>query len=171
MTPDAISPGAHCADSLVTRTNPRDFRDWAGLRALILRAFASMQGRIDPPSSALALTPESLEHRAATETMLLACRGDRLVGCAFLADRGDHFYLGKLAVEPDCHGQGIGKALMQAAERHAMTAGKTAIELQTRIELIENHRMFERLGFREIARTAHPGYKRHTSLTMRRTFA
>ncbi|MCC6205496.1 MAG: GNAT family N-acetyltransferase [Hyphomicrobiales bacterium] len=171
MTSVATFPGTHSADRLVIRANSHDFSDWTGLLALILRAFAYMDGRIDPPSSALALTPESLGHRAATETMLLACEGDRLVGCAFLADRGDHFYLGKLAVEPDCHGQGIGKALMQTAERHAITAGKTAIELQTRIELIENHRMFERLGFREIARTAHPGYKRHTSLTMRKALA
>ena len=171
MTSVAIFPGTHSAGRLVIRANPHDFNDWTGLLALILRAFAYMDGRIDPPSSALALTPESLEHRATTETMLLAYEADRLVGCAFLADRGDHFYLGKLAVEPDCHGRGIGKALMQAAEGHAMAAGKSAIELQTRIELVENHRMFERLGFREIAQTAHPGYKRHTSLTMRKALA
>ena len=78
---------------------------------------------------------------------------------------------GKLAVEPSLQGRGIGRALMAAAEAHALKAGKLSIELQTRVELVENHRTFERLGFRETARTAHAGYDRPTSLAMRKVLA
>lgn len=136
--------------------------------SLILRAFAFMDGRIDPPSSALALTAGSLARKARSETVLLAHLGERLAGCAFLAERGDCIYLGKLAVDPASQGQGIGRALLAAAEDHARRAGKPAIELQTRVELTENHVAFSRLGFRETARTAHAGYRRPTSLTMRK---
>ncbi len=153
---------------VTVRRLPTDFSDWAGLLALILRAFDYMNGRIDPPSSALALTPETLRDKAQAETAFLAHIGDRMVGCAFLAEKADHFYLGKLAVDPDSQRRGIGRALMQAAEAHVRAAGKPEIELQTRIELTGNHRAFERLGYLETARTAHPGFDRPTTITMRK---
>ncbi|MFN7434077.1 MAG: N-acetyltransferase, partial [Betaproteobacteria bacterium] len=46
--------------------------------------------------------------------------------------------------------------------------GRTALELQTRIELTENHATFAALGFAKVAETAHPGYARPTSITLRR---
>lgn len=159
------------AAPLVVRHGVRDFDGWDELLALILRAFASMQGRIDPPSSALLLTPESLRQKAATEHLFLAFHGNRLAGCAFLAERPAHFYLGKLAVEPGLQGRGIGRALVAAAEEFSRHAGKPAIELETRVELTENHAAFARLGFAETGRTAHPGYISPTSVTMRKALA
>jgi GNAT superfamily N-acetyltransferase len=168
-----MSPADHEVQrgALTIISDISSFTDWPGLLAIILRAFDYMNGRIDPPSSALALTPESLKRKAAVETVFLAYLSERLVGCAFLAEKRDHFYLGKLAVEPACQGRGIGKALMAVAEAHALKAGKPVIELQTRVELLENHRAFTCLGFRETARTAHAGYDRPTSLTMRKVLA
>ncbi|TIT06768.1 MAG: GNAT family N-acetyltransferase, partial [Mesorhizobium sp.] len=58
--------------------------------------------------------------------------------------------------------------LMRAAEEIAVSRGKGAIELQTRIELSTNHSAFARLGFGETERTAHEGYDRPTSITMRK---
>jgi hypothetical protein len=57
---------------------------------------------------------------------------------------------------------------MRAVEDLARERGKDAIELQTRIELTTNHAAFARLGFRESGRTAHEGYDRPTSITMRK---
>jgi hypothetical protein len=45
--------------------------------------------------------------------------------------------------------------------------GLPALELQTRIELTENHALFRHLGFVQTAATAHPGYTRPTTLTFR----
>lgn len=168
MTDTCVS---EMAGRLAIISDLSDFRDWDGLLALILRSFDYMNGRIDPRSSALALTPQSLERKARSEMVFLAYLGERLAGCAFLAEKPDYFYLGKLAVDPEFQGRGVGRALMAAAERFATAAGKPQIELQTRIELLENHQTFERLGFRETERTAHPGYHRPTSLTMRKVLA
>jgi hypothetical protein len=60
---------------------------------------------------------------------------------------------------------------MQAAEDLALSRGKGAIELQTRVELAGNHAAFARLGFRQTERTAHKGYDRPTSITMRKVFS
>ena len=46
--------------AIIIRPAPRDFSDWGYVRLLILDAFAYMGPRIDPPSSALRLTPKSI---------------------------------------------------------------------------------------------------------------
>ena len=148
-----------------------DFARWEELLALIGGAFAYMDGVIDPPSSAHLLTPESLAEKAKRETVFLAIEDGRIVGCVFALERARDFYVGKLAVEPDRQGHGIGSRLMHAVEDLARRRDKDAIELQTRIELIGNHAAFARLGFRETERTAHEGYDRPTSITMRKVLS
>lgn len=147
---------------------PPDFARWDELLALILRAFAYMDGVIDPPSSAHRLTPENLMHKAKQETTFLAVENGQIVGCVFAQERATDFYVGKLAVDPGLQGRGIGGRLILAVEDFARRRGKYAIELQTRIELAANHAAFARLGFRETGRTAHEGYQRPTSITMRK---
>lgn len=147
---------------------PAHFDRWDDLLALIRRAFAYMDGIIDPPSSAHLLTADTLAEKAKRETGFLAIENGRVVGCVFALERARDFYVGKLAVEPRLQGQGIGARLMRAVEDLARERGKDAIELQTRIELTTNHAAFARLGFRETERTAHEGYDRPTSITMRK---
>ncbi|RVA17456.1 GNAT family N-acetyltransferase, partial [Mesorhizobium sp. M7A.F.Ca.CA.002.05.1.1] len=98
-------------------------------------------------------------------------QGDRIVGCVFALERAADLYVGKFAVAPDRQGQGIGRRLMQAVEDLARSRGKAAVALQTRIELTGNHEAFARLGFRETERTAHEGYARPTSITMRKAIS
>jgi GNAT superfamily N-acetyltransferase len=150
---------------------PPDFARWDDLLALIRRAFAYMDGIIDPPSSAHLLTPAKLEAKAKQEITLLAIENGGIVGCVFALERPADFYVGKLAVDPARQGQGIGGRLMQAVEGLARGRGKEALELQTRIELVANHETFARLGFRETERTAHAGYDRPTSITMRKVLS
>lgn len=145
-----------------------DFDRWDEVLALIMRAFAFMDGVIDPPSSAHRLTVENLRARALEETAFLALKENEIVACVFVLKRANDLYIGKLAVEPTLQGQGVGKQLMQAVEDLARSHNRTAIELQTRIELTGNHAAFARLGFRETERTAHKGYDRPTSITMRK---
>lgn len=145
-----------------------DFDDWEDLLSLINEAFAYMDGVIDPPSSAKRLTAQSLAEKTRHETCFIATENGRLVGCIFAQERGDHVYIGKLAITQSYQRRAVGRALLQTVEAHARALGKPLIELQTRIELTGNHAAFARLGFRETERTAHPGYNHPTSLTMRK---
>jgi GNAT superfamily N-acetyltransferase len=49
--------------------------------------------------------------------LLLACRGEELVACCHLENRGDHAYFGMFAVDPSSQGGGVGKAVIAEAER------------------------------------------------------
>jgi predicted N-acetyltransferase YhbS len=158
----------HDARAVVIERLPAGFDRWDEVLSLIMRSFAYMNGVVDPPSSAHRLTAEGLRRKAQKETGFLALCDGRIVGCVFVVEREHDCYVGKLAVEPDLQGRGIGRRLVEAAEEFAVSRGKRALELQTRIELTGNHAAFTRLGFRETGRTAHQGYDRPTSITMRK---
>lgn len=147
---------------------PTDFRDWDVLERLLHAAFAYQNGRIDPPSSAHALDAKSIARKGKDEHLFLAFDEAELVGCVFAAPRAGALYVNKLAVWPHRQREGIGRRLMQAAEQLARESSLATLELDTRIELVENHRTFEALGFVKTAEGAHDGFARPTFITMRR---
>ena len=147
---------------------PPEFADWSALLLLLQSAFAYMDGRIDPPSSLHRMGVEQLRAKARQESLILATEGNALVGCAFAEVRSDCVYVGKVAVAEPYRGRGIARQLLAAAESIARRSGLQVVELQTRIELVENHQTFAALGFEKVAETAHPGYTRPTSITMRK---
>lgn len=154
------------APAIVVCPAVRDFSDWERVLQLILDAFAYMGPRIDPPSSALRLTPQSVQAHAESGTLLLAHRANDLVGCLFLHQTNDALFISKLAVSPVLQGAGIGRKLMEAARCEARRRGIGVLELETRIELTENHAAFARMGFIKTAETSHKGFDRPTSIVM-----
>lgn len=155
------------APAILVRPATRDFSDWERVLRLILDAFAYMGPRIDPPSSALRLTPKSVQAHAESGTLLLAHRANDLVGCLFLHPKNDALYISKLAISPVLQRAGIGRKLVQAARGEARLRGIGVLELETRIELTENHAAFARMGFIKTAETSHDGFDRPTSIVMR----
>ena len=74
-----------------------------------------------------------------------------------------------MAVAADQRGTGLARPLVELAAERARPHGVETLELQTRVELVENHAAFARLGFVQTATCAHPGYTRPTSVVLRRT--
>ncbi len=142
--------------------------DWQALHALLARCFAFMEGRIDPPSSLSAMTTADLEAKANSETLVTLWADGALAGCGYLRDTGEAIYLGKLAVLPEHRGRGLLRIVLAQADDMARRLGRTSLELETRIELIENHAAFAACGFRQTAFTRHAGYDRATGIVMRR---
>ena len=144
------------------------FSDWTELLQLLQGAFAFMEDRIDPPSSVHDLTPPSLATKSREETLFLATDNGELVGCVFARQQGDSLYVNKLAVRRDRQRNGIGRRLIDAVDEHARDTGLPYLELDTRIELTENHDTFAAMGFLKIAEHAHDGYGHPTFITMRK---
>lgn len=147
------------------RCRPDDRRLPAVL-ALIRESFADMDGRIDPPSSMHKLTVEAIAEQTRRGEVWVC--GASPVACVFLTPKDDCLYLSKLAVAEAYRGMGFARRLIDLAETRAAAAGLEDLELQTRVELTENHLAFTKLGFVVTGKTAHPGFDRPTSLTMRK---
>jgi GNAT superfamily N-acetyltransferase len=141
--------------------------DWPALLGLIRDAFAPLEGRIDPPSSVHALTAATLIEQARTGEAWVI--GDPPVACVILTPRPASLYIGKLAVAGTERRQGHARRLIEIAGIRARALGLPMLELQSRVELTENHATFRALGFVQSGATAHPGYDRPTSLTFTKT--
>lgn len=139
---------------------------WPVILGLIQTEFAFMDGRIDPPSSMHALTAETIATHARTGEVW--AMGRPPVACVFLTPKPQVLYIGKLAVAATHRGKGLARQLITLASTRARALHLPALELQTRVELTENQATFRALGFSEVARTAHPGHDRPTSITFRR---
>lgn len=155
-------------------------RLWSGddpepVLQLIRSAFAAMDGRIDPPSSMHRLTSEDIRLQAREGEVWLIGPGP--LACVFLtpvpaadgsANGSGVMRIGKLATATQARRQGLARALIELAAARARLAGFGALELQSRVELTENHLAFVAMGFTKTGETAHPGYDRSTSFTFRR---
>jgi GNAT superfamily N-acetyltransferase len=149
--------------------NPAEL-DWAGLHALVHRAYAYMDARIDPPSSLHGQSVDDFRQKANSESLIIAVQSSTIVGCMFCRPQGRWLYVGKVAVEETLQGQGIGRRLFDHAFGMARRAGCRGLELESRIELVENHQAFGNLGFVKIEENAHDGYDQPTSIRMRAEF-
>jgi ribosomal protein S18 acetylase RimI-like enzyme len=87
-----------------------------------------------------------------SQAMFLAERSGRVVGLVAVAERV-HFsgevdaYVGELAVAADAEGQGVGRALMEAAEAWARSRGRAHITLETGAANTRAREFYQRLGY------------------------
>ncbi len=68
--------------------------------------------------------------------------------------------LDNVAVAPACQGQGLGRAMLQFAERAAIASGYRSIRLYTNEAMIENIRLYSRIGYVEAHRAEEKGLRR-----------
>ncbi|MBU2994442.1 GNAT family N-acetyltransferase [Octadecabacter sp. B2R22] len=125
-------------------------------------AFAGMNGRINPPSSLESMTVDDLRDPASEVWVF----GHPVAGTVVLTPKPRVLYVGKLAVAGKR--RGVGRMLMAVAEDRARALRLEWLELQSRVELVEVHAVFKALGFSEVMRTTHEGFKRPTSITFRK---
>lgn len=138
------------------------------LHRLLSQAYASMEGRIDPPSSMMRLSPTDIMIKLATEDLIVARSGDRILGCLFGHAEDDAYYVGKIAVARPVRRQGLARTMIEAAAKRGAALGKSELRLQSRVELIDNHAAFLALGFDQSGTYSHPGFDRPTSLVFTR---
>jgi GNAT superfamily N-acetyltransferase len=147
------------------------YPQWQAVLRLILDTFAFMEKRIDPPSSAHRLTVVDMAAQAETDAVWVIEDSATPIACLFAKPKRDALYLGKIAIAQSHRGRGLLRRLINCAEAEARARSLRRLELETRIELTENHATFARFGFVRAGETAHPGYDRPTSITMSRPVA
>ncbi len=84
----------------------------------------------------------------------------RVIGVLVIRPSGGALELENVAVDPAEQGHGHGSALVSFAEQHARGLGLAAVELYTNEAMVENVRLYPRLGFVETGRHVEDGYRR-----------
>ena len=143
-----------------------DARAVSEVLTLVQRSFAFMDGRIDPPSSMHRLGRDDIRNHCANGEVWVL--GDPVVATMFLKERAGWLYLSKLAVDHAMRGQGLARRLVEHATMRAKDMNLNGVELETRVELVENHAAFGRMGFVKTGEGAHDGFDRPTYIRMRR---
>ena len=90
----------------------------------------------------------------------VALLDDGVVGFVLLVEEPDGLLLENVAVLPAHHGRGIGRRLLEQAERRAVELGRDRIRLCTHVTMVENHALYDRIGYAETARTSENGFTR-----------
>ncbi|MEQ6901344.1 GNAT family N-acetyltransferase [Nocardioides sp. YIM 152588] len=85
--------------------------------------------------------------------------GDR-AGFVVVVDQPTTTLLKNVAVHPDWQGRGIGRLLIAIAEERARATGRGVVELYTNVVMVENIRLYARLGYAEVGRRTEHGFTR-----------
>ncbi len=126
--------------------------------AAIHAAFAARPA-LDPPSTALEETLDSVAAALAEHGGLLATADGHPVGALLFAPAGDALGLRRVAVVPDAQRRGVALLLARAAEQVAVRRGLASLTLMARAELPGTVAFWLRAGYEETSREG-------TSLTM-----
>jgi ribosomal protein S18 acetylase RimI-like enzyme len=136
--------------------------DIPNIANVIALAFEEHRGRLNPPSSSLNKSPESVKQELQSANAIVAFKDDKIIGCVFHSVKEDYVYLVHLAVLPECRGLGIAKLLMLEVEKKASAQKQTTIRLNVRLALEKTRAFYERLGYSFHSYGTHPGFTEST---------
>jgi GNAT superfamily N-acetyltransferase len=94
--------------------------------------------------------------------------GKETVGCLRFDAAPGFLHVRRVAVDPAWQRRGVGTGLMQWSHEYARTRGLPEVRVGVRVQLPENLRFYETLGYAMLAEHRHPGYRRVTWLELRR---
>lgn len=96
---------------------------------------------------------------AAGELWALAEIAD-IIGFIVLRRKGDSLHIENVAVLPERHGEGHGRALLDFAEETARRHALSRLDLYTNAMMTENLTLYAQLGWREVGRRREDGFDR-----------
>ena len=103
---------------------------------------------------------ESYDQVISQRTVYVVKQGLHVIGVLVLGNDDEGFLLENVAVDPQHHGKGVGKALLQFAEAEARRRGFDAIHLYTNVVMTENQLLYSKIGYIEYARREESGFSR-----------
>ena len=87
-------------------------------------------------------------------------RGGAVKGILVLLPEQDAMLLDNVAVAPDAQGSGLGRAMLEFAEKAALEAGYATVRLYTNEAMTENLELYARIGYAETHRAEEKGLRR-----------
>jgi ribosomal protein S18 acetylase RimI-like enzyme len=131
--------------------------DAAAAAEITSAAYGVYVGRIGREPAPMGADVDAL---IAAGEVWVAAGPDRVVGVLVVRPQGMALLLESVAVDPAHQGRGIGRSLIDHAERVARDAGLGAVELYTNARMTENLRLYRSLGYELVDRRREDGFDR-----------
>jgi GNAT superfamily N-acetyltransferase len=109
-----------------------------------------------PPAPMLLNYPKLIEDGSVWVAELAA----EIEGVLVQYETATGFYIDTVASSPRARGTGVGRALLQFAEREALRRGYASLYLCTNAKMTENQAFYPSIGFVEYDRKIDAGYER-----------
>lgn len=129
--------------------------DLPSIRDIIAAAYGKYLGRMDRPPA-----PMLRDYGDAVDAGEVWVAGDPITGLIVLTQTDDSLLIENVAVHPSAQGTGLGRRLMEFAERQATSRRLGRITLYTNEVMTENQTIYTRLGYQEQGRETEDGYRR-----------
>jgi GNAT superfamily N-acetyltransferase len=147
MPDDPTPPAGHS----VRRATEADARAIARLVDAAYRDYTPLLGRTPMPM----LTDFAVA--VASHDVWVLESADGIAAVLELEDRRDHLWIDNVAVDPERQGLGLGRWLLDLAEREARRLSRTELGLLTNERYTANIAMYTRYGYRETHREPYRG--------------
>lgn len=136
---------------------PATADDLPAIEEIVRRAYSLYIGRIGRPPGPM----QDDYHALVGEGRVHVLERDGTVqGILVLIPQADAMLLDNVAVAPEAQGSGLGRRLLEFAERMSREAGYRAIRLYTNEAMTENLSLYARIGYAETHRAEEKGLKR-----------
>lgn len=106
-----------------------------------------------PRIADLPAVSDGIEDDIERNVVWVAARDNQVIGGLVLLPKEDHVVLANVAIDPSATGAGLGRAFMDLAEAEARKLGHEKLRLSTHVDMPENVRLYEHLGWHEIGRS------------------
>jgi len=128
---------------------PAQATDASALAACIDAAYAQYAERI----SDMPTVSDGCAEDIANNQVWVAVQGDEVVAGLVLIASDGLMKLANLAVHPDHGGKGLGRKLIELSERETIRQGYAEMRLNTHVDMPENVRLYQYLGWAEVSRS------------------
>lgn len=140
--------------TVIRRAEPGDLEV---VETIVAEAYAIYVARIGKKPGPML---DDYAHRIASGQCHVAEIDGRIVGILVVEHRDDYLLLDNVAVAAGAQGIGIGRDLIDFAEREAASLGLPRVRLYTHVMMTENLTFYPRLGYRETERITEEGFDR-----------
>jgi ribosomal protein S18 acetylase RimI-like enzyme len=138
------------------KIRPAAAADVSAIESIVERAYAIYVKRIGGP-------PGPMHHDYAEKVrdcdVFVYDDDGTVAGLLVLIAERDRLLLENVAVDPDRQGEGVGRALLDFAEAHALDTGLEEVRLFTHVKMTENQALYRARGYREYERMEGPGFE------------
>ncbi|KAH7230530.1 acyl-CoA N-acyltransferase [Fusarium redolens] len=144
------------SDLTLTRAQADDL---ASIQYIVNAAYEKYIPRIGKPPAPMTADYASL---LTTHDMFILRTAQSPIGALLLHHdtSAEAMKVENLVVDPSAQGRGYGKVLMRYAEDFAQSRGCNALELYTNVKMVENLRLYFKMGFVETGRRKEDGFER-----------